>query len=162
MYLERLAPIALIGYNRPQHIRNCLESLAANLEASQSDIYCFLDGPRSHEDLPHVRQVRKVVHEARGFRSIKIMERESNWGLSRNVIDGVTRILAQRDRVIVVEDDLVVSPGFLRYLNQALDVYRASPQVFTVSGYNYPEKLLRIPNSYSYDAFFVMRHMCWG
>jgi hypothetical protein len=90
------------------------------------------------------------------------MEREINWGLSRNVIDGVTHVLAVRDRVIVVEDDLVVSPGFLSYMNHALSIYQASPQVFSVSGYNYPEKLLHIPNGYSYDAFFVTRHMCWG
>lgn len=162
MVKKRLAPVAVIGYNRPQHIRNCLESLAANPKSSQSEIYCFLDGPRSLDDSSRVQQVRRIVREAQGFGSKKIFERDRNWGLSRNVIDGVTRVLSEHKRVIVVEDDLVVSSGFLRYMNKALDLYHASPQVFSVSAYNYPGRLLRIPDNYPYDAFFVMRHMCWG
>jgi hypothetical protein len=155
-------PIALIGYNRPRHIEGCIASLRANTEAEETTLYAFLDGPRGIEDVPLVEEVRRITHSATGFREIRIVERDRNLGLSRNVIDGVTRVLAEHESVIVVEDDLVVSPVFLWYMRKALELYRSSSAVFSVSGYNYPRKLFPVPASHPYDAFFVMRHMCWG
>jgi len=156
------ASLALFGFNRPAHTRNCLESLTRNPEAAESHLYCFLDGPRTQEDVANVESVRRILRGATGFAGVDILERQGNWGLSRNIIDGITRTLQERERVIVVEDDLEVSPGFLAYMNRALVAYRGSPAVFSVSAYNYPRTLLRVPASYPYDAFFVTRHMCWG
>jgi hypothetical protein len=109
-----------------------------------------------------VEKVRRITHAATGFLEVRIVERERNLGLSRNVINGVTTVLANHESVIVVEDDLVVSPVFLQYMREALEFYRFSGGVFSVSGYNYPRSMLPVPRSYPYDAFFVMRHMCWG
>ena len=154
--------IALFAFNRPQHLEKCLSSLRQNADASRTLLYCFLDGPRNSGDAHLVEQVRGIARAEGGFLEVRILERERNWGLSRNVIDGVSRVLAKHEQVIVVEDDLVVSPAFLRYMNQALSVYASAPGVFSVSGYNYPRGVLRVPVSYPYDAFFVQRHMCWG
>ena len=156
------APIALIGYNRPRHVEWCLTSLRANPEARESILYLFLDGPRSMEETTRVEEVRRVARSATGFSAVRLVERERNLGLSRNVIDGVTQVLAENESVIVVEDDLVVSPSFLRYMNDALERYRCSASVFSISGYIYPRSILSVPRGYPHDAFFVMRHMCWG
>lgn len=157
-----LATIALFAYNRPQHLQRCLASLRGNPESSETVLRIFLDGSRGDADDDRVRRVRDIAHTLTGFRDVKIVERESNWGLSGNIIDGVNQVLADQKSVIVVEDDLCVSPGFLRYMNQALAAYSAYPEVFSVSAYNYPRRRIRIPGSYSYDAFFITRHMCWG
>jgi glycosyltransferase involved in cell wall biosynthesis len=157
-----LAPIALFAFNRPQHLEKCLSSLLQNAESSTTRLYCFLDGPRNESDIRHVEQARQIARTARGFLDVRILERDHNRGLSRSIIDGVSRVLEKHKRVIVVEDDLVVSPAFLRYMNEALRFYAPTPGVFSVSGYNYPQKILRIPGGYPYDAFFVQRHMCWG
>jgi hypothetical protein len=156
------APIALIGYNRPHHIERCISSLQANSAARGSTLYVFLDGPRGAEDASSVEEVRRIARATTRFREVRIAERKSNLGLSRNVIDGVTSVLAEHESVIVVEDDLVVSPSFLQYMNEALVRYRFAAGVFSVSGYNYPRRVLPMPAGYPYDAFFVTRHMCWG
>ena len=159
---ESAAPVVIFGFNRPEHIETCIASLRHNPEASQTDAYFFLDGPRNAADKPLVDEVRCIVRRAALFGNKCMIERERNWGLSQNVIDGVTQVLARHGRVIVVEDDLVVSPSFLRYMNQALARYQDAPAVFSVSGYNFPRKIVKIPGDFPYDAFFVMRHMCWG
>jgi hypothetical protein len=156
------APIVLIGYNRPQHIEQCISSLRANDEAQDTVLYFFLDGPGSTEDVPLVEQVRRIAHASTGFLEVRIVQRDAHLGLSRNVIDSVTLSLALHESVIVVEDDLVVSPTFLEYMHKALQWYQFSAGVFSISGYNYPRRILSLPRGYSYDAFFVMRHMCWG
>ncbi len=156
------APLVLIGYNRPRHIERCIASLRANSMARETVLYAFLDGPRVREDVSLVEEVRRIVRAAQGFLEVRIIERQENLGLSRNVIDGVTTVLAEHESVIVVEDDLVVSPSFLPYMSEALLRYRFAAGVFSVSGYNYPRRILRVGRDYPYDAFFIMRHMCWG
>ncbi len=156
------APIALLAYNRPAHLERCLASLRLNPECARTVLYCYLDGPRCSEDARMVEQVRGIARAATGFRAVNIVERDCNWGLSRNVIGGVTQVLAHHEKVIVVEDDLEVSSTFLRYMNEALSFYASSPEVFSVSAYNYPKKLFSVPKGYPFDAFFVQRHMCWG
>ena len=156
------APIAIFAFNRPEHLVRCIDSLHRNPEASRSVAYLFLDGARNVEEASLVERVRTVARAATHFGRKRIIERESNWGLARNVIDGVTRVLAEHGRVIVVEDDLLVSPAFLSYMNQALALYQRSSAVFSVSGYNYPQRIMTVPRDYPYDAFFVARHMCWG
>ncbi len=156
------ASIALFAYNRPRHLQECILSLLKNAESATTNLYCFLDGPRNERDVPLVEQVRQVARATSGFLDVQVVERDQNWGLSRNIIDGVTQVLELHEQVIAVEDDLVVSPTFLRYMNQALNVYKSAPGVFSVSGYNYPQRIFRVPGGYPYDAFFVMRHMCWG
>jgi Glycosyl transferase family 2 len=157
-----VAPVVIFGFNRPEHIEACFASLRHNPEASSASAYVFLDGPRNDADAPLVAEVRRIARRATFFRTTCIVERDKNWGLSQNVIDGVTQVVARHGSVIVVEDDLVVSPAFLSYMNAALARYREAPAVFSVSGYNFPPRIMKIPPDYRYDAFFVMRHMCWG
>jgi len=156
------AAVALFAYNRPGHLQRCLASLRANPEAAASTGYFFIDGPRTAADRPLVEQVRRIALTSAVFRRTVVVDRGENRGLSGNIIDGVTQVLDTHARAIVVEDDLVVSPAFLGYMNQALVRYERAPSVFSVSGYNYPRAMLRSPPDYCYDAFFVPRHMCWG
>ena len=124
-----LAPILLFVYNRPQHVERGLASLLQNAEAKESELYVFSDAARTTAEEDAVSQVRKIVHGTTGFKQIHVIERTENWGLARNVIDGVSTIVNQYGRVIVLEDDLVVSPYFLQFMNEALDAYADEPRV---------------------------------
>ena len=136
------------------------ESLGSNNEASKITAYFFLDGRRCDNDVQLVQEVRAIAREATCFARTLIVERERSLGLAQNVIDGVTRVLAERYGHLV-EDDLFVSPAFLGYINRALVQYRATPSVYSVSGYSSGEDL-PVPHDSPYDAFFIERHMCWG
>ncbi|MEL5893490.1 glycosyltransferase [Bacteroides sp. GD17] len=123
------APILLFVYNRPAHTRQLIESLLTNAEASQSPLIIYSDAARDDSARPAVAEVRRFIRTISGFGSIEIIEREENWGLARNIIDGVTTQINRYGQVIVLEDDLIVAPYFLRFMNDALDMYKDEPRV---------------------------------
>lgn len=152
------APIALFAYNRPRHTAMVLEALAVNPEARSSRLYVFHDGLKCDEHAAGWQAVRELLNHIHGFADVKIVTRERNFGLADSICDGVGRTVAQHGRIIVLEDDLVVSPHFLRYLNQALDRYATDERVMQVSAYNYPgARPQDLP-----DCGFVRLATCWG
>ena len=151
--------VALFVYNRPEHVRRTLAALAQNSLAHKVELLVFCDGPKTPEQAEPVNLVRKAVRTAEGFASIRIVERERNLGLARSIISGVTEAFENRDRVIVLEDDIVTSPDFLSYISSALDFYQNDLSVFSVTGFQFP---ILIPDNYKYDAYFSYRSSSWG
>jgi hypothetical protein len=152
-----LAPIALFAYNRPSHTRATVESLLRNPQARESRLHVFCDGPKSPDAQSGVAEVREYVRRIEGFRSVVVTCRESNLGLARSIIAGVTAICDEAGRAIVLEDDLVVAPGFLRYMNAALDRYESSAPVMQVSGFMFP-----VDMGTRDDAMFLPITTSWG
>lgn len=150
------APIALFVYNRPDHTARTVQALGANEGASDSDLFVFADGPRSESDADAVGSVRRYINEITGFRSITVIERAKNVGLANSIISGVTEVLKKYDRVIVLEDDLVTSRFFLRFMNEALEHYKDDDRVASAHGYVYPVKE-SLP-----ETFFLRGADCWG
>lgn len=151
------APVALFVYKRADHARKTLAALAANDGAAETDLIVFCDGARGADDAQAVMQTRRVVQGAGGFKSLSIRERPENLGLAQNIVQGVGEILEAHGRVIVLEDDLITAPGFLTYMNQALDRYQDEPDAWHISGWNYPVDASDIA-----DAFFWSVMNCWG
>ena len=151
-----LAPIALIAYRRPQHLKQALAALKVNLEARDTVLYAFCDAPKDASAAEGVEQVRRLLAAADGFAAVNCVFREKNFGLACNVTQGVAAVLARHESVIVVEDDVVVSPFFLRFMNDALRRYRDEPQVGSISGYCYP-LFFAAP-----ETFFIRGADCWG
>ncbi len=150
------APIALFAYKRPDHLRKTVTALRINREAPRTRLYVFSDGARGSEDWPGVEAVRKSIDEIDGFADVKVIARDANLGLARSIIEGVGQVIEGHGRVIVVEDDLVVSPFFLRYMNEALDLYAGDERVASVHGYVYPVQG-ELP-----ETFFLRGADCWG
>ena len=123
------APILLFVYNRPEHTRRCIESLLKNSLASESHLFIYADGSKDSTQQEAVNEVRNYIRTIKGFKQITLMERSENWGLARNIIDGVTTQVNRYGKVIVLEDDLVVAPYFLQFMNDALEVYKNEPRV---------------------------------
>ncbi|WP_162937604.1 methyltransferase, TIGR04325 family [Indioceanicola profundi] len=149
------SPVALFVYARPLHAARTLRALQANAFADQTDLIVFSDGPRGPQDASAVAAVREVVRTARGFQSVTLVEHERNRGLAHNIIEGVTKVVEQHGRVIVVEDDLVTSPNFLRFMNNGLTCYEADDRVASIHGYCYPVRDLP-------ETFFLRGADCWG
>lgn len=154
--LKTAAPIALFVYNRPWHTEKTVESLQKNDLAAESDLFIFSDAPKTHEVFEKVEEVREFIHNLTGFKSVTIFERKNNLGLASSIIDGVTSLCREYGRVIVLEDDLITSPFFLRFMNDALDLYADTPEVMHISGCLYP-----IDNM-SGETFFFRVPLCWG
>ena len=122
-------PVLLFVYNRPSHTQRCVEALLNNSLASESELFIYSDAAKDVTQQKAVNEVRKFIHSINGFKHITLIERTENWGLARNIIDGVTMQVNRFGRVIVLEDDLVVAPYFLQFMNDALEIYKDEPQV---------------------------------
>jgi hypothetical protein len=134
-------------------------SLQQNPLARQSDLFVFSDGPKNDSTVEAVQAVRNFLGTIAGFKSVTIIERERNLGLAVSVISGVTHVCQEFGRAIVLEDDLLIAPDFLGFMNCALERFAGESRVFSVSGFNYA---LKAPRTYSFDAFFTYRSSSWG
>lgn len=150
------APIALFTYNRADHTQRAVESLLKNAEAKFSDLFIFSDGPKTPEKKAGVEENRKYIHTISGFKSISIIEREKNWGLANSLIAGITEVINKYGKVIVVEDDLILSPYFLQFMNEGLEKYKDDDRVGTITGFVPPIKD-KLP-----ETFFLKYFQCWG
>lgn len=152
----KISPIAIFTYGRPDHTKQVLLSLKGNNLAQHSSLYIFSDAPKKNEDIVKVKETRKLLDSLDGFGSIKIIYREKNMGLANNIIDGVNQLINTYGQVIVLEDDLLLSPYFLQYMNESLIRYRDNPRVCSIHGYSFPTKN-PLPNN-----FFFRGADCWG
>ena len=150
-----LAPILLFTYNRPAHTSQTLEALLNNKLSNESELFIFSDGYKNNEDKKDVLKVRELIHSIEGFNKIHIVEHTQNYGLAKNIIQGVTQLVDTFGKVIVLEDDLVTSPWFLTFMNEALDKYEADERIGHIHGFCYPVDNLP-------DAFLIKWVGSWG
>jgi hypothetical protein len=155
--MQKLAPIALFVYNRPEHTRRTLNYLKNNLLADESRLYIFSDAAKTDADAGKVAEVRALIKDAEGFKSVKLIERKQNLGLANSIIAGVTQLVNEYEKVIVFEDDLLSSPYTLTYFNQALDRYALQDKVMHIGAYMYPLADNDLP-----ETFFYRSATSWG
>lgn len=152
-----LAPIALFVYNRLEHTRKTVEALQKNFLATDSDLIIFSDGFKDTlKNKESVIMVREYLKTVSGFKSIKIVERTENFGLAKSIITGIAEVVNQCGKVIVLEDDLITSQYFLKYMNEGLNLYENDKDVASIHGYIYPFKGI-LP-----ETFFLKSFSCWG
>ena len=150
------APILLFTYNRLQHTQRCLEALLKNTLAADSELFVYADAAKDEAGKEAVEEVRRYIHSLQGFRTITIIERDENWGLARNIIDGVTTQIKKYGKVIVLEDDLVVAPYFLQFMNDALEKYKDEPKVGHIQACDFTQDA-SLP-----DTFLIKWTGSWG
>ena len=154
-----MSPIVLFVYNRPWHTRQTLEALRKNHLADQSILYVYADGPKQQsfdEDLEKIKEVRSIVRDKKWCKEVVIIESSENKGLAGSILNGVTEVINKHGRAIVLEDDIVTSPGFLQYMNDSLNIYAEKKKVMHISAYS---PLLWVK---SQDTFFSRLSHCWG
>ena len=157
-FFASLAPILLFTYNRLNHLKKTINSLKKNKLYEFSDLIIFSDGARSKSELKKIKEVRNFIKKIKGFKSLKIYNRNKNYGLSKNVINGVTKVLKLHKTVIVLEDDLVLDKFFLDYMNQALKLFKSNRSIASIHGYIYPIRFdKKIP-----EYFLIKGADCWG
>lgn len=150
------APIILFVYNRPEHTKKVVESLLQNTLSKESELYIYADAAKDEAALDGVNLVRDYLFTVSGFKRIHIRLRETNLGVDENIISGVTDVLNMHDKTIVLEDDLVTSPWFLQYMNDALNFYQDREEVASIHAYTYPiQQKLK-------EVFFLKGADCWG
>ena len=127
-----LAPIVLFVYNRPNHTQKVIDALKNNPEAKDSELFVYCDGAKenaSEIEKKQIEETRKIIRGIMGFKSVTMIESKENKGLACSIIEGVTEIVKKFDKIIVLEDDIVTSKGFLNYMNTALNIYKNNKKI---------------------------------
>lgn len=153
--MGELAPICLFTYTRIEETIQTINALKCNYLANQSDLIIFSDGPKNNRAKKQIIDLRNYLKSITGFKSITIYESKVNKGLANSIIDGVTKVFNDFEKIIVLEDDLVTTPNFLDFMNQALDYYAENKVIQSVNGYS-----LKIKNNK--DIYFHERTFPWG
>jgi hypothetical protein len=104
-----------------------------------------------------VNLVREMLR-AIDWCDVHLTERETNFGLGKSILTGVTDVLQRHDSVIVFEDDLICVPGTYQYLAAALEHYVGDDQVMSVTGWTHP---LVTPPGVTDLPYFDGRAECW-
>jgi len=159
MQIKKISPIIIFTYNRLDTLKVAIKSLQNNILAKDTEVFIFSDYAKKEKDIESVKKIRKFLYEIDGFKSISIIERKENYGLARNIIEGVTEIINEYEKVIVLEDDLISSKNFLSYMNQALDFYKNDEQIFSVSGYT---GILPSLEKLDDEGYLSYRPSSWG
>lgn len=156
-----LSPIIVFCYNRPWHLEQTFEALSNNELADKSVLFIFCDGPKenaSNDDLANISAVRTIAHNQHWAKETFVVESKINKGLANSIISGVSDVIQRYGTAIVLEDDMVTSPGFLRYMNEALNLYKEDNRVMHITGYMFP-----IKNAESLpETFFYEVPQCWS
>ena len=155
-----MSPICLFVYKRYDTTKLMLESLLACPECADSELYVFMDEARNDSEADDVEKVRALFDNLQGFKAIHPYPARMNKGMARSVIDGVTTVLEKHESIIVLEDDLVVAPDFLTFMNAALEAYRDRSDIWSISGYT--PNLKEIEQYDKNGVFLVPRAQCWG
>ncbi len=156
-----LSPIVLFIYNRPLHTQRVLDGLANNPESKQSILYIFSDGLKENaplNDLDLINQTRAVVENESRFKEVIIIKNDKNKGLANSIIDGVNLVLSSFEKIIVIEDDILPQKGFLKYMNEALNLYEATDEIGCIHAWNYTFN----KNSIKQSTFLLKGADCWG
>ncbi len=157
---EHLAPIVIFSYNRVENLKKLLESLIINPVFTKSTLYIFIDGALNNTDQIKVDQVieyTKYLKER--FSNLNYYISAQNKGLAFSIIEGVTSIIQLHGKIIVLEDDLVCTPNFLSYMNQALNIYERDDRIFSICGYG---TKIKKPKYYNGDVYLLGRSSSWG
>ena len=155
--MDLIIPIVLFTYARPDHLRRTLASLREN---NIPLLYAFSDGPKTLEVVGRVNEVREILREI-NWCEVHLVERTENLGLGKSILTGVTDVFKRHDVIIVFEDDLICVPGTYQYLCAALEYYKDTPNVMSVTGWTHPRAT---PSNIINQPYFDGRTEClvWG
>ena len=156
--MKSLAPIVIFSYNRRETIEKLIISLLKNKESKNSNLYIFQDNHKNIYDKNRVEDVKNYIRNINGFKKKKIYYRSINFGLSKNIIEGIKLVFSKYNKAIFLEDDLIVSDQFLKFMNKCLNFYYEKKKIWHISGWNYD---INIKNN-KYDAFIIRNTNSWG
>jgi len=153
------APILLFTYKRLDTLKQTVDALQKNPLSASSELFVFSDGAKNENDAHLVTEVREYLQQVNGFKSIQYFFSETNKGLAASIISGVSNVLKIHNSVIVLEDDLIVTPNFLAFMNKGLEEYASASKAFSISGYSFD---LSPSAKQTDDAYFLNRGWSWG
>jgi hypothetical protein len=156
-----LAPLVLFVYQRPAHTKKVLNAIANDLLAKDTVLYVYSDGPKrpdNNSEQDRIAQTRALIQDFNGCKEVHLYSKDKNEGLAQSIVNGVSEVVEKHGKVIVLEDDILISPFFLTYMNQTLNLYEKEDRVMHIGSF-VPQRSgqEKLPETY-----FLRFMNCWG
>ncbi|MCJ8211029.1 glycosyltransferase [Mucilaginibacter sp. RS28] len=152
--------LAVFCYKRASKLKRCIDALLTNPECADMDIIFFSDGYKNEKDRAGVLETRDYINSITGFRNVIKHFRDRNFSTGPNFRTGLTYLAENYEQFIVVEDDLIVAPNYVKYLLDALKFYKNDQSVFCCTGFVYP--VTPEAFNYQYDSIVYQRFCSYG
>ena len=151
-------PVILLVYNRPEYARRVIEQIRA---VKPSRLLVVADGPHPNrpDDTEACLQVRRVIEKELDWKPEVLTNYEdTNQGLRRRIVSGLTWAFSEVEEAIVLEDDCVPHPSFFPFCAELLERYRDDGRIAAISGDNFQGQPFVCDASYYFSKYLH----CWG
>lgn len=154
-----LAPIVLFVYNRPEHTKAILDSLNECRLIERSKLIIFADAAKNSSEVHKVNSVKSIIESKKLRCNTEIVYQDSNFGLRKSITSGVSQVLDIYEKIIVLEDDLILHKDFLDFLNEALFEFKNNEKVYQISGFQFDVSFFK---RYKYVSMPNISTWGWG
>ncbi len=153
--------VCIFAYNRIGGLKNLIKDIKKNKNFKLYEYYFFIDYPKQKINLSKNLKIIKIIEDFKNFAKIKIVKRKKNFGLNKNILDGINSIKKKYKKFIILEDDLRISNFYLYYMQSLLDKYENHDKIYTITGYNYPKKIFKL-NLNKFSNYLSKRPNSWA
>lgn len=159
--MKKKAPILVMVYDRLDSLKQCIESLQKCPESNESVLYIASDAAYRSQDTAKIEAVRKYIQTVTGFQKVIPIMPEENRGLNGSYNAAVTLVFEEHDSFIFLEDDIVVAPDFLKFVNDGLEFYKNDPKIISISGFSH-SVFGDVTDKLKSEVYFTNRWCPWG
>ena len=128
-------PVLIVGYARPKGVLRILEAL----KHYEANIYVYIDGQKSlnknSKQIEFEDVVKNYVRENPN-KTIEYCHLSQNVGAAVNVITSIDACFETEQELIILEDDLIISTDFLRFVEIAMPIMKDNLKVKMITGTN--------------------------
>jgi len=154
------APITIFCFKRLNLTKRLINSLKKNKISKFYPIFFFIDYPKYENQKKDVKKLIKYVKSIKFFRNKKIIIRNENFGIKKNISMGVEHVLDKFEKIIVLEDDLEINNDFVFVMNKLLNIHKYNNEVYTITGYSPLNN--KSKQNLIEDFFICKRPSSWG
>ena len=150
--------VVIFAYNRFLHFKKTFSALLNNEKINQFRIYVFIDGPKNDHDKNQSQLIENFLKEKKLGNKITIYKNYKNKGLKKSIIEGVSEVFKEYSKVVVLEDDVITSKNFIKFMSESLNYYEKDQHIGTITGYSF----INLEKNYPYSTYLSKRHASWG
>jgi hypothetical protein len=152
--------VVVFCYNRPFFTKDLLINLSLY---TFDDLYICIDGAKNNtNDRILVSEVLTQAHQFSNNNKCKLIINNENKGLKTNIESTITSLFEYHSKLIIIEDDVVISNSFFCFMEQALFKFANDKNIGHVTGYNMVPKKLLLTQESNFRLSIFGGSYAWG
>ncbi len=158
--------IVVVAFNRVNSLKRLLESLNNIKIPNEKKVTLYISIDKAKNESEKNRQVIEYAKEFEWKFGEKIVDvKKENMGLRKHIIQ-CGNLTEKYENIIVLEDDIVVSPLIYKYAEQVIEFYKNDSDIAGFGLYSFQRNPLNslpfLPINNGTDIYFMQYACSWG